>query len=105
MRRFLEDIRMDGEIQMRFLNNEIFCMRFPAFFHQKSLYAFGTNLLDAYDSMLCTICNICKVFINDLGAGIECTLNRFANDTKLGRAVCSLKGREALQRNLDRLQS
>ncbi|KAK4824965.1 LOW QUALITY PROTEIN: hypothetical protein QYF61_021752 [Mycteria americana] len=42
-----------------------------------------------------------NVFIKDLDAGIECTLSKFAND----RAVDSLKSREALQRDLDRLDS
>lgn len=37
---------------------------------------------------------IYTVFINDLDAGIECTLNKFAGDPKLGGAVDSLEGRE-----------
>ena len=45
-----------------------------------------------------------NIFVSDMDSGIECILSKFVNDTKLCGAVDTLEGKDAVQRDHERLE-
>ncbi|PKU36337.1 rna-directed dna polymerase from mobile element jockey-like [Limosa lapponica baueri] len=45
-----------------------------------------------------------NIFVGNMDSEIECTLSKFADDTKLCGPVTTLEGRDVIQRDLDRFE-
>ncbi|PKU46117.1 rna-directed dna polymerase from mobile element jockey-like [Limosa lapponica baueri] len=55
-----------------------------------------------HDSILSPM--LFNIFISDLDDDIQCTLTKFADDTKLSGEADTLEGRATLQEDLDRME-
>ena len=45
-----------------------------------------------------------NIFVSDMDSGIKCTLSKSADDIKLCSTVNMLEGKDAIQRDLDRIE-
>ncbi|KAJ7406023.1 hypothetical protein WISP_136290 [Willisornis vidua] len=98
--KIMEEIILEG-IEKQLKDNTVIGHSQHSFLRVKSRLS---NLCSFYDkgSILGPV--LFNIFVKDLDTGLEGILSKFTDDTKLGGAADSLKGKEVLQRDFNKLE-
>ncbi|KAJ7403007.1 hypothetical protein BTVI_81466 [Pitangus sulphuratus] len=99
----VEHIKNLSRNSERFISMKVDFVRLKSYHNDQSMQ--DMQIMGGDDLSKLTGKGHCNAFISDLDSEIEGTFRKFPNDTNPGAAVDSLKDREALWRDLDRVES